>query len=282
MKEAWEWDDYLVIHERCAEIVKEVEPAMVVVDWAFHPALDMCRTQKVSFVLTVPIDLIHLLAMLQPSLRALWKYPAFCSGFPFPLPWHLVMVNIYLLIRLNIVFLFSSKLRVMARCKKAAGLAGNSVMALWRADEEYLCPSLPELESPSMLVPGNVTACGPIMVSTRPVGERDFELARWLQRHRTILVNLGSHIVSESSDALELAKAITVIVNRHHDVQVLWKLKSAVTGELKALLGPELKKTGRVKIESWLEPDPVSLLRSGHVACSVHHGGANSFYEATA
>lgn len=281
MKEAWEWDDYLMIYERCAQIVVKLEPAIVVVDWAFHPALDVCRNLKLSFVLTVPIDLIHLLSMLQPALRILWMYPAFCSGFPFPLPRHLVMANTYLLVRLIIVFLFSSRLRIMARSKKAAGLGGHLVMTPWRADEEYICPSLPELESPSMFVPGNVTPCGPIVVSVRPVGGSDPGLARWLQKQRTILVNLGSHVVLESSDALELAIAIKSVIDRHHNVQVLWKSNSAATGDVKALLRSDLGDIGRVRIESWLGPDPTSLMESGHVICSVHHGGANSFYEAT-
>ena len=129
------------------QIVMKLEPAIVVLDWAFHPALDVCRNLKLSFVLTVPIDLIHLLSMLQPSLRIFWMYRAFCSGFPFPLPRHLVMASTYLLVRLIIAFLSSSRLRIMARSKKAAGLGENLVMTPWRADEEYICPSLPELES---------------------------------------------------------------------------------------------------------------------------------------
>ena len=88
-----------------------------------------------------------------------------------------------------------------------------------------------------------------------------------------------SHL-STGSDAVELAKGIRVVLGRHQDLQVLWKLQSVVTDDLKAILGAELEGDGRVKVRSWLETDPVSLLQSGHVICSVHHGGANSFYEA--
>ena len=94
-------------------------------------------------------------------------------------------------------------------------------------------------------------------------------------------MDLGSHVVLESSDALELAIAIKAVTGRHHNVQVLWKSNSAATGEVRALLRSDLGNIGRVRIESWLEPDPTSLMESGHVICSVRHGGANSFYEAT-
>lgn len=285
-----EWEDYFTIYQQCAEIVKEIRPAMVVVDGHLNPGLDMCRNlrdgeggERMKYILINPIDLIHMLGMIQPSLGAFWKYPAFCSGFPFPVPWYLVLANVYLRIRLIGVFLFASRFRAMERSRKVAGLVGRyPVIESWRVDEEYLSPSLPELEAPSIFVPRNVTACGPIMVPARAIAESDPELAAWLQRRPTILINLGSHVLSEGSDAIELAKGVRIVLSRHQDLQVLWKLQqqSAVTDELKAIVGAELECEGRVKIRSWLETDPVSLLQSGHVVCLVHHGGANSFYEA--
>lgn len=136
------------------------------------------------------------------------------------------------------------------------------------------------MEAPSIFVPRNVTACGPITVPARAFAKSDPDLAEWLQRRPTILINLGSHILSDSGDAVELAKGVRVVLGRHQDLQVLWKLRSAVTDELRAIVGAELEGDGRVSIRSWLETDPVSILQSGHVVCSVHHGGANSFYEA--
>ncbi|KAL9063668.1 MAG: hypothetical protein Q9161_009346 [Pseudevernia consocians] len=283
-----EWEDYFAIYQRCAEIVKEMKPAMVVVDSHLNPGLDMCRnwaggegSERLEYIVVNPIDLIHMLSMMQPWLGAFWKYPAFCSGFPLPVPWYLVLANIYLQIRLICVFFFAPRFRAIERSRKLAGLEGRyPTLESWRADEEYLCPSLPELEAPSIFVPRNVTACGPIIVPARGFAKSDPDFAGWLQRRLTILINLGSHILSEGSDAVELAKGIRVVLGRHQDLQVLWKLQSVVTDDLKAILGAELEGDGRVKVRSWLETDPVSLLQSGHVICSVHHGGANSFYEA--
>ena len=283
-----EWDDYFAIYQRCGEIVKEIRPAMVVVDSLLNPGLDMCRNwnngegiERMKYIVINPIDLIHMLYMMQPSLGAFWKYPAFCSGFPLPVPWYLVLANIYLYLRLIGVFLFAPRFRAMERCRKLAGLVGRyPVTQLWKVDEEYLCPSLPELEAPFIFVPKNVTACGPIMVPVRVFAESDPGFAGWLQRRPTVLINLGSHTLSEGSDAVELAKGVRVMLGRHQDLQVLWKLQSVLTDDLKAILGAEIEGDGRVMVRNWLETDPVSLLQSGHVICSVHHGGANSFYEA--
>lgn len=36
---------------------------------------------------------------------------------------------------------------------------------------------------------------------------------------------------------------------------------------------------GRLRLASWLHVDPTSILESGHVIASVHHGGANCYHE---
>ena len=66
---------------------------------------------------------------------------------------------------------------------------------------------------------------------------------------------------------------------------MLWKLKPEETSEnngresVNAILGQELE-NGRVRIERWLQADPVAILTSSYVVCAVHHGGANSYFEA--
>ena len=72
-----------------------------------------------------------------------------------------------------------------------------------------------------------------------------------------------------------------MILTAHPDIQVLWKLKSDVTDDLNTIIGAEVQ-ADRIRIVRWLDTDPVAILQTGSVACMVHHGGANSFYEATA
>jgi 2-acylglycerol O-acyltransferase 1 len=34
------------------------------------------------------------------------------------------------------------------------------------------------------------------------------------------------------------------------------------------------------RIRPWFEVEPMAMLQTGQIVCSVHHGGANSWYEA--
>jgi hypothetical protein len=53
-----------------------------------------------------------------------------------------------------------------------------------------------------------------------------------------------------------------------------------VDAMLQTELGNEIQ-AGRVRVVDWLTLDPLALLMEGNVMCSVHHGGANSFFEST-
>lgn len=53
------------------------------------------------------------------------------------------------------------------------------------------------------------------MVPARGFAESDPELAGWLQRRSIILINSGSHVLLEDSDAVELAKGVRVVLGRH-------------------------------------------------------------------
>jgi hypothetical protein len=71
---------------------------------------------------------------------------------------------------------------------------------------------------------------------------------------------------------------------RNNGVQVLWKLKTQTAKDqdddtATKILQAEVE-AGRVRIVSWLKADPSAILRSGSIVCSVHHGGANSYFEA--
>jgi hypothetical protein len=69
-------------------------------------------------------------------------------------------------------------------------------------------------------------------------------------------------------------------------VQILWKLRPDWDNETKeAGIDDTLSKetqSERVRIRGWLKAEPGAMLRSGLIVCSVHHGGADSYYEAEA
>lgn len=126
--------------------------------------------------------------------------------------------------------------------------------------------------------------------------DTDPELLAWLEQGPTVLINLGSHIRMDDTMAREFAGALKILLDSKPDVQVLWKLKRSgglgirpnsksesdggnVTADSLEEIETEIT-TGRVRVEEWLSVDPVAVLQSGHVTCSVHHGGSNSFHEA--
>lgn len=66
-------------------------------------------------------------------------------------------------------------------------------------------------------------------------------------------------------------------------VQILWKF--AKVGEYSDnFLDPlqQFVAWGRLRMDKWLSVDPTSLLETGDIVASVHHGGSNCYHEAIA
>ena len=149
----------------------------------------------------------------------------------------------------------------------------------------FICPALPEIDFPFAVIPEDLLLCGPIVLPFDPVEESDPELMKWLNNGPTVLINLGSHRVSNKKLAKEMASAFRVLLDYHAQqgfskIQVLWKVKA--DGDIRQIIDETVGKEimeGRVKVVAWLDAEPVSILQHPNVVCTVHHGGANSFYE---
>jgi hypothetical protein len=147
--------------------------------------------------------------------------------------------------------------------------------------------TLPELDFPAV-IPPHVIPCGPILTPARAIENDDQDLAKWLLGRPTIYINLGSICRISESQACELAGAIRIVLRAQPSspLQVLWKLKKQGTYEdrepgcrIHEILADEFK-LDLVRVYDWLRPQPLGILKAGTVACSIHHGGANSYYEA--
>lgn len=67
------------------------------------------------------------------------------------------------------------------------------------------------------------------------------------------------------------------------DVQVLWKMaKEEGVPDNYTLPVKSLIDQGRLRVVDWLTVSPASILETGHITASVHHGGANCYHEAIA
>jgi UDP:flavonoid glycosyltransferase YjiC (YdhE family) len=149
----------------------------------------------------------------------------------------------------------------------------------------YICPALIEIDFPFAVIPENLLLCGPIVVPFDPLEESDPALMKWLDNGPTVLINLGSHVLSNEKLAREMASAFRILLD-HHDqqgsrkIQVLWKARADgdIQNAVNEVIGKEIKE-GRVKVVAWLDVEPISVLQHPNVVCTVHHGGANSFYE---
>jgi UDP:flavonoid glycosyltransferase YjiC (YdhE family) len=157
-----------------------------------------------------------------------------------------------------------------------------------------------ELDYPFAVLPKHVVPCGPIIRSAPNITSTDPSLEQWLQNGPTVYVNLGTHLKASASEAAEMAKAFRELLNKANEedygkgrkLQILWKLQRKLatdrkpdpndySGEwkdIRDILGQEMD-ADLVRITDWVTAEPYSVLASGHVVCSVHHGGANSFNE---
>lgn len=153
-------------------------------------------------------------------------------------------------------------------------------------DIPYICPMSGDVDItlPFEYQTPDIHAVGPIVISTTPAVQQDSELAAWVSKAPTVMINLGTVQRYTEESARAFAEAISDVLNKT-DVQVLWKLKKhpqkAFDDQFLAPLQNHIA-SGRVRVESWIAIDPAALLETGHIVLSVHHGGANLYFEAIA
>lgn len=204
------------------------------------------------------------------------------SGFPVPLPLSYVFTNIYLIYQLVKLSYFSPRVQGLIKARSDRGIPGKMTVGYNQCDPEvlHLIPALPQTDWPFSVIPRNVVGCGPILPASKPLVEIDPELARWLAARPTVVINMGSHVTYDAGQANEVMSAIEQSVNRHPDIQILWKCRKTVQSEPNIADAPL---DSRIRLVSWLPATPAACLTSSKsVLAYVHHGGSNSFHESVA
>jgi hypothetical protein len=219
------------------------------------------------------------------------------AGYSFPLPWYQVPVNLFLTMAFVGFTLLDGRIRSLkTRMKKETGremLTISDMMMKRPEGVKVVASSLPELDFQPFYIPPDIITCGPILSPTEDVAEADPELAGWLSRAPTILINLGTFFEWNERQSTETAKALRIAFQgvsndpKLANVQVLWKLKkqSKMPFSLERgspfydIIGSEIE-SQRVRVVSWLATSPLSILESGNIILSVNHAGANSWNEA--
>lgn len=215
------------------------------------------------------------------------------TGYSYPVPWHLIPLNIYFLLYMAYLWITSRQRKDMtAHLKDSFGINLKTAIDLQRSRPKGLKIAvgfLPELDFEGAL-PNNILPCGPILRKASPIEESDPQLGKWLAKGPTVYINLGSMCQIDEQQMIEMASAIKTVIDKFQTLskstlQVLWKLKThkgidaRENAKMASILGNEMN-ADQVRIIDWVIAEPISILQTGHIVCAVHHGGANSFNEA--
>ncbi|KAH8170485.1 endonuclease/Exonuclease/phosphatase family protein [Sarocladium implicatum] len=276
---AWNVEDHMEVYRSVSEAISKVDPAVVVLDTIFAPAVDAVRESGRFHMYISPNTLAENFAPLQPYGKGFWKYPAIATGFSYPLAWRNIPANIYMNYRIIKQVLRGPR---VSELRKAGIKNPSSPLNTHRKDVPWITMNTEGAALPVEYVPANVTGVGPIVLSSAPAIEQDAELVAWASRRQTILINLGSGFEYMHQWAIPMVKAVADLLDQTEGkVQVLWKFNTNgdVPDGLTANLQPHIE-SGRLRLSRWLTVDPVALLESGAVAVSVHHGGSNCYHEA--
>ncbi|KAJ5909590.1 hypothetical protein N7504_004233 [Penicillium tannophilum] len=277
---SWTSSEYGRAYRSCVDILNELNPAVVVVDPILHVGLNACRSVGSRIAILWPVPLKDVVILNQPNAEFLWKYPMTGSGYSYPLPWRLILPNMYLVLRAAMAMTTrhpSSETEELG--KDHQGMSPFPLTNAYQKDSLHLTPAFREMDFPLHL-PDNVISCGPIVRLHQPLLENDPEMAAWLTKP-TILISLGSHVKPTEDVAIEMAKAIQSVLDNHADHQVLWKLRYdwKTSDAFQEVLGAFID-SGSVRLVPWIQADIIAVLETGKIAAYVHHGGANSYFEA--
>ncbi|KAI1337305.1 UDP-Glycosyltransferase/glycogen phosphorylase [Xylariaceae sp. FL0016] len=277
----WTWtgEEHFAIYQRISEILEEVDPAVSVVDFAFRPAIDALKKTHRFYMIMSPLAVADLFAVAQPCLSGLWKYPAWGTGFSFPVPWYKVPENIYLQLR-TILPLF---IRRHSR-ETMEYLLERDIDSSIDLPADTLIPfitqTIPGASIPLDVIPPNVTSVGAMLLDSSSAATQDADLVEWIAKAPTVLINLGSLFTYNEQRARLMAEAVSIVLSRT-EVQVLWKMaKQSDYGDGFTSPLEEYVSEGRLRLTDWVSVDTLTLLQTGSISTFIHHGGSSSFNEA--
>ncbi|KAI5894270.1 UDP-Glycosyltransferase/glycogen phosphorylase [Schizophyllum commune H4-8] len=255
----WTPDEYTAIVNDIVGVIERVDPHLIIIDNVLGQAMDACSLLKRQY---------HIFSPLLPSLVC-------------PLPWYGAFVNIAHIVFLMYAVLTSPYAKALDDARAARGCSGGlpSMGLTYVAPERtYITAGVPTIDLP-FDKPPNMHLCGPILCDLAPIGESDPELATWLDRGETVLVILGTHC--EYSEPVARRVLSGLLGGVGSDTQILWKLpqRDALQDLFDELLTTSHDRT-RVRAVTWFDAEPAAILEHPNVVCYVHHGGANSYYEA--
>lgn len=317
----WSTDEFVTMFDQTTTLIKSISPDICTVDCLHSPALTAARhlcsqannepvTRRCKLVMLSPHSLKDLTHHFEAPSHLFTKWPVMGSAIPMPIPWYLVPFNFYFLLRMTFAVVTDKEQPAkVASIQSATGISDLSVSTYASAIgdglqhiDRVLVSSCPEVDFPLELVNAprkyldKIIGCSPMLRDAAPLMDIDEALAQWMKGGLVVYINLGSLCETSESEAVEMAKALRLLLNESSQrgssrdaMRVLWKLKKDETRGPKYdtspgsavfdILGNEIE-NDRVRIVDWIKAVPRSVLETGHVVCAITHGGASSFYEA--
>jgi polyene glycosyltransferase len=260
-------DKYL----RLEEIVRRVQPALMVVESLCQFGREVAVTHGIPYVVSTPFLPSTLLAPHIPFAKghASRGFPVPHSGLPYAMTPAQRAANLLFKIR-NVTMGVSPGIRARVAedtaIREELGIAPGTTDIIGRA-EMVLCYSIPELDYP-LDIPDKMKMVGAV-VPPLPQTAGDDDLSAWLDQHPSVVYMAFGTITrftpAEVHSMVEVARRLN---GRHH---ILWKLPPE---QLQWL--PELPPN--LRVESWL-PSQLDVLAHPHVRLFFTHAGSNGFHE---
>lgn len=250
------------------EIVREVEPALMVIDSLLHAGFELAVTYGIPYVVSAPFSPSNLVNKLPKT------YPAPHSGLPQDMTPTQRRENNAFRRRRGRLFIADSLLRKRVveyvKSNKELGVSRLAAKYTSRIDQAQLVFSytLAELDYP-LEVPEHFRMLGAILPPIPELPDEQ-DVKGWLDRHESV-VYMGFGTVARLG-ATEVANLVDVVRRLYGDHSVLWRLPAAAH----KLLPDDLP--ANLRIEKWL-PSQLDVLAHPHVRAHFTHGGGNGFVE---
>ena len=143
---------------------------------------------------------------------------------------------------------------------------------------EVISPDIIDLDFP-FTKPSNLRLYGPIVLDGAPLQDLDPQLSKWLDAAPAVLMSMGTHFTYTETQVRAVLRGFLTALDPK--TRVLWKLPrlSSFKDIIDELL-PGTEDKERFMIVDWIPVDPFSVMTHKNVVTLIHHGGANSYFEA--
>jgi polyene glycosyltransferase len=251
-------------------VVKEVEPALMVIDsiasWGFEVAI----THQIPFVMSAPFPVSNVLH------RVPWNFPVPHSGLPYEMTFRQRLANWWFRIRRNTLFHTNPELlkRIVGyfRANEELGVSRLAAKYTSKIDEAAMlfCYSLTGLDYP-IDIPDHLHPLG-AMIPPLPEVPGENDISSWLDlRESVVYMGFGTVTRLSADDVHNLVEVARRLEGNHH---VLWRLPR----NQQKFLPPAEELPANLRIEEWF-PSQIDVLAHPHVKVFFTHGGGSGFHQ---